>query len=101
MASSDSDEPLRTKGRMQQGGLFDGEGWVSLRRLSLIADLSYPTLLKLVNRKALLAVRIGGNYRIYESEVRRFLREGNHPDAGPPIPTRSGFNPRQPRRSKS
>lgn len=59
------------------------EGWVGLERLAIIIEKSYPTTRKLVKSGKIKGVRVGGQYRIYESEVNRFLKYGNHPD---PIP---------------
>jgi excisionase family DNA binding protein len=63
---------------------FHVEGYLTLRKFSHLVELSYQAALNLVRKKAVLAVRVGGQYRIYESEVRRFLREGNHPDCSLP-----------------
>lgn len=62
---------------------LEERGWITLRKMSVLIAKSYQTTLKLASRGAIRAVRIGGTYRIYEDEVRRFLREGNHPDATP------------------
>lgn len=68
-----------------QGGQEDGlaMNWVTVRKMSLIIEKSYQTTLKLVKAGQIKAVKVGGDYRIYENEVRRFLNYGNHPDPTP------------------
>lgn len=52
-------------------------GWVSLSQFTILADISYPTALKLVNTGKLESVRVGGVIRVYQEEVHRFLKHGN------------------------
>lgn len=81
MPSADSDgKPV---GAVQTLNELTGRNWISLKRFAVLAEKSYPVCLKLVRAGKVRAIRVGGTYRIYEDEVRRFLREGNHPD---PIP---------------
>jgi excisionase family DNA binding protein len=62
-----------------------GRNYVTLRKFAQIVELSYPTCLKLAKSGKVVAVKVGGNYRIYEDEVRRFLKQGNHPNPQPMI----------------
>ncbi len=52
-------------------------GWVSLRQFSEIVGVSYPTALAMQKRGQVIATRVGATWRIYTSEVRRFMTEGN------------------------
>lgn len=52
-------------------------GWTSLNKFCKLADISYPTALKLVKEEKLVAIKVGGVQRVYADEVRRFLSEGN------------------------
>jgi len=56
-------------------------GWVSLSQFAGIAEVSYPTAMKMREKGEIRAVRVGGIWRIYMDEVRRFLREGNAPNS--------------------
>jgi hypothetical protein len=40
-------------------------------------DVSYPTALAMRKRGEVLAIKTGGIWRVYTSEVRRFMTEGN------------------------
>lgn len=60
-----------------------GENWVNVDKMSALIGRTKFTTLKLIQKGYIRAVLIGGSYRIYESEVVRFLTRGNHPD---PIP---------------
>lgn len=81
MASGSSNTP--PDGAIRRFGEIIGRNWVSLRQFAVVAEKSYPVCLKLVKAGQVRAIKVGGTYRIYEDEVRRFLREGNHPN---PIP---------------
>ena len=56
-----------------------GRNWISLRKFGELIGKSYPTVLKMATHEPVKvkAIKIGGQYRIYEEEVRRFLTEGN------------------------
>lgn len=56
-----------------------GRKWISLRKFAVLIGKSYPTVLKMATHEPVKveAIKIGGQYRIYEEEVRRFLLEGN------------------------
>lgn len=64
---------------MEAARLQSGEKWVSIKTLSAILERSYPATLKMIKAGHVRAVRIGGRWRIYESEVLRLLRKGNFP----------------------
>ncbi len=52
-------------------------GWVSLRQFANIIGVSYPTACRMRDRGEVSVVKCGGIYRIYTSELRRFMSEGN------------------------
>lgn len=52
-------------------------GWVSLRQFAALIGVSYPTVLKMRKRDEVIAQRVGGTWRVYTGEVRRFMLEGN------------------------
>ncbi len=54
-------------------------GWVSLNQFSKLPgiEVSYPTALKMKARGDIRGLMVGGVYRIYAKEVKRFLRKGN------------------------
>lgn len=54
-----------------------GRNWVSLRQLTRLLGVTYQTSLRYVKQNKVNAVRVGGQWRIYEDELRRFLQEGN------------------------
>lgn len=56
-----------------------GRNWISLRKFAILIEHSYPTVLRWVKADPpkLQAVRIGGRWRVYEDEVKRFLEYGN------------------------
>ncbi len=56
--------------------------WLSLNRFGVLIGKSYPVVLKMVNKGQVKAIRVGGRWRIYEEEVRRFLQEGNRDPSG-------------------
>lgn len=59
---------------------FKVMGWVSLKDFcSKIADVSYQTGLIWCKQERIKFVQVGGMRRIYEDEIRRFLREGTLP----------------------
>lgn len=74
---------LPPDGAVRTLGELKGRNWVSLKQFAIVAEMSYQVCLKLVWSGKIRAIKVGGTYRIYEEEVRRFLREGNHPN---PIP---------------
>lgn len=59
-----------------------GRKWIRLRKFAELIGKSYPTVLKMVKSDPpkVRAVLVGGTYRVYEDEVRRFLTEGNAKD---------------------
>lgn len=56
---------------------IDSRDWVDLRTFAEIVGKSYPTVIKMRKAKKFIAVKVGGTYRVYADEVRRYLREGN------------------------
>ncbi len=79
----DSSRP-NTPGTSDEGGLSQVENYVTgTKKLSAIIGKTQQTTLKLIQAGKLKAVIIGGTYRVYESELRRFLTQGNHPDPQP------------------
>jgi len=44
-------------------------------------DVSYVTVLNMIDRDQIKAIRMGGRWIIPAQERRRFLKEGNHPDS--------------------
>ena len=66
--------PPNDGGTSQQEG---SENWTNLRNFAALVGKSYITALKLAKSGKVKAIKVGGTYRIYESEVRRFLRHGN------------------------
>lgn len=64
-----------------------GRKWVSLRQVSNLLEVTYQTVLRYITdtpeRPAVLhAVRVGGKWRVYEEELRRFLDAGNTKGTG-------------------
>ena len=56
---------------------LESEGFVSLYRFSILAQVRYPTVLRYMRQGYLKTVRIGGVNRVYKEEAERFLSEGN------------------------
>lgn len=52
-------------------------GWVSLRQFAIIIGVSYPTAMRMRDKGAVHVVRVGGVNRVYQNELKRFLKEGN------------------------
>jgi len=53
------------------------KNWVTLKQMAALLGVTYQTILRYVREKKLHAVKVGGTWRIYEDELRRFLAEGN------------------------
>ena len=51
-------------------------GWVSLREFAQIARVSYPTVTRWTKLKMINFTQVGGQKRIYEEEIRRFIENG-------------------------
>jgi excisionase family DNA binding protein len=51
--------------------------YVTLNELATILNVEYRTARKYVRTNKLKAIKCGGQYRIYEEELRRFLTYGN------------------------
>lgn len=54
---------------------------LTIKRVAQELDISYTTVLNMVYRDQLKAVRRGGRWFISEEEFNRFQKEGNHPDS--------------------
>lgn len=57
--------------------LLSGRNYVTLGRFCDLLGVTYQTGLRYVKRDYVKAVRVGGFWRIYEDELRRFLESGN------------------------
>jgi hypothetical protein len=59
-----------------------GKNWMKLRKVAELIGKSYQSVLKMkdADPPKIKVIKVGGQYRIYEEEVRRFLREGNAND---------------------
>lgn len=57
-----------------------GKNWLSLKKMANLIGLSYPTVVKMAQSDPpkIIAIKVGGQWRVYETEVKRFLREGNN-----------------------
>lgn len=54
-------------------------GWVSLRGFCGVADITYPTALRWAKLGMIQFTQVGGQKRIYEDEIARFLQFGTLP----------------------
>lgn len=54
-----------------------GRNWVTLHQFKELVGVTYQTALRYVKTKKIRAIKIGGSWRVYEEELRRFLSEGN------------------------
>jgi excisionase family DNA binding protein len=54
-----------------------GKNYVTLRQLKDLLGVTYQTVLRYVREEKVRAVKVGGSWRIYEDELRRFLSSGN------------------------
>jgi excisionase family DNA binding protein len=54
-----------------------GKNYVTLGQLRDILGVTYQTVLRYVKEEKVRAVKVGGGWRIYEDELRRFLTSGN------------------------
>lgn len=60
-----------------------GKNYATLRQTARLLGKSYQTILRYIREDAdsppkLRAVRVGGEWRVYEDELRRFLSQGNN-----------------------
>lgn len=74
--------PTRTVDLNKIANALNTRGWISLRQFAALIDVSYPTGLAMVNRGSVNAIRVGGIWRIYAIEVKRFQHEGNYQHRG-------------------
>jgi excisionase family DNA binding protein len=52
--------------------------WVDLRELARLVGVSYQTALRYKKDGRFQAIEVGGRWRVYKTELERFLREGNY-----------------------
>ncbi len=71
---------------MEELAKLASRGWVSLRQFSHIAGVSYITACKMRDRGNITVIQVGGIYRVYVDEVKRFLKEGNLKQTEPDEP---------------
>lgn len=73
MDSSGTDEDSQLHDYKAVGG----KSYVTLNQLSGILGVTYRTARRYVDAGKIQGVKVGGQYRIYEEEIRRFLESGN------------------------
>ncbi len=56
------------------------KNWLSLSQLVALTGKSRPTIYNWIKTNRIVAIRVGGHYRIYMSEYNRYLREGLLPN---------------------
>jgi excisionase family DNA binding protein len=54
-----------------------GQNYITVQQLAKLQGVQYQTARRWVADGKVLAILVGGSYRIYESELIRFLQEGN------------------------
>jgi excisionase family DNA binding protein len=55
----------------------ENRGWITIRQMATILEKDYRTVRKWVaDEKRILAVKVGGQYRIYREEVDYVLQNG-------------------------
>ncbi len=52
--------------------------WATMRQFADICRVQYRTALRWQKTGHIRPVKVGGQWRIYEDEIRRFLTEGSH-----------------------
>jgi hypothetical protein len=82
-----SSRPNKASDKLPDLQTLVGRNWVSLEQASKLLEVSYQTALKLIKPgkdklghetpARLKAIRVGGTWRIYEEELRRYLDSGN------------------------
>lgn len=77
MASSEAQTVPEGSQALSQLDEIVGKKYVTLRQLASLLGVTYQTVLRYVREDKLHAVRVGGRYRVYEDELRRFLETGN------------------------
>lgn len=88
MVSSTAENPLDGVGSLRD---VAGKGYCELRQACALIGISYQVGLKYIKpdpetgqAPRLRAVRVGGRWRVYEDELRRFLTFGNSPESTTP-----------------
>jgi excisionase family DNA binding protein len=51
--------------------------WMTLRQFATVVRVTYQTVLRWKDTEKIQTFKVGGQFRIYQTEVDRFLREGN------------------------
>lgn len=54
---------------------------LTVKEVSQELDVSYTTVLNMIKRKELKAIKRGGCWYVTKDELQRFEKEGNHPDS--------------------
>lgn len=57
-----------------------GRNWITLKQLGRLVGVTYQSILRWKKQGKFKTVKVGGSFRIYEEELRRFLQEGNLDD---------------------
>lgn len=65
---------LRRRDNAEETLIEKTDAWLSAERVAVILDVSYWTVLREIKRGRLPSRRIGGRYRVLESEVRAYLQ---------------------------
>lgn len=81
---SDSDE-LSSIQQLQPGQIANlpplhelvGRNWITFKQMARLIGVTYQTIIRYKRTGKFRPVRIGGRWRVYEEELRRFLSEGN------------------------
>lgn len=61
----------------------DDRGWIDLRQFATLMEKSYHTILKWKREGRFKSVQVGGQYRIYEDEIRYIMEHGTrNPETG-------------------
>jgi len=53
----------------------------SVREVAIELGVCYSTALKLVHKGYIKGIQQGGRWYVTSDELKRYLREGNHPDS--------------------
>jgi hypothetical protein len=57
----------------------NSRGWVSVRQFAALMEKDYRVCLKWIRQERVRSVRVGGQIRIFEDEVRYILENGTRP----------------------
>lgn len=70
-------EPPRNDQGEESLARIASKGWVSLRQVAALTGRTYQTVLKWKKSGKIKAVQVGGTWRVYDDELKRFLAYGN------------------------